>query len=277
MDRDVPALQPIYFIYLAAWIVPFCICIASARRYCLRDGTTTRTDLDWSALHRIHNYRYNEERHQTPESRQARNELVRKYLNTKQITRVQSVVELIQDLASHPPNEEKNKNKDKADADKVAQSRNDTTSDCENSTSHPDDGLCINISHCVSDDTGDTNNTSESLSNETPIDAKDGMSKVNINTSPDQPTSLVIESVSSQHSTILPQDNTVADIQEGMSDNRTFCAICLQSFLPMDKIAWTKEDKLECFHVFHEGCLVSWLHWHDDCPLCRRVIVGADL
>eukprot|EP00804_Cyclotella_cryptica_P013595 CCRYP_012938-RA/>CCRYP_012938-RA protein AED:0.45 eAED:0.45 QI:0/-1/0/1/-1/0/1/0/45 len=45
----------------------------------------------------------------------------------------------------------------------------------------------------------------------------------------------------------------------------------------MDKIAWTKEHKLECFHVFHEGCLVSWLHWHDDCPLCRRVIVGADL
>ncbi|CAN0916689.1 E3 ubiquitin-protein ligase RING1-like [Linum grandiflorum] len=43
------------------------------------------------------------------------------------------------------------------------------------------------------------------------------------------------------------------------------CAICLEE---MDS-GEGKVVKLECRHVFHESCLVSWLRKSNCCPLCR--------
>ena len=70
------------------------------------------------------------------------------------------------------------------------------------------------------------------------------------------------------------------------------CAICLEVYKPNDTIAWAKDGgdppsasvaltnnggpTSGCDHIFHEGCLVSWLEHHDDCPLCRRKLIHED-
>jgi hypothetical protein len=75
------------------------------------------------------------------------------------------------------------------------------------------------------------------------------------------------------------------------------CSICLDRFSPGDEIAWAKDggdpppsatlasavctannndNNTGCDHIFHRGCLVSWLGDHDECPLCRRRLVHAD-
>ena len=59
------------------------------------------------------------------------------------------------------------------------------------------------------------------------------------------------------------------------------CSICLDTFTAGDEIAWAKDGSSTCVaagcdHIFHRECLVSWLQHHDECPLCRRLLVHAD-
>ena len=71
------------------------------------------------------------------------------------------------------------------------------------------------------------------------------------------------------------------------------CSICLDEYKPNDTISWAKDGgdppsasvaltannsgvASGCEHIFHQGCLVSWLEQHDDCPLCRRKLVHED-
>ena len=44
------------------------------------------------------------------------------------------------------------------------------------------------------------------------------------------------------------------------------CAVCLDEFGRDDK-TWCLKN---CMHIFHQGCLDSWMdHKHDTCPICR--------
>lgn len=70
------------------------------------------------------------------------------------------------------------------------------------------------------------------------------------------------------------------------------CSICLDEYKPNDTISWAKDGgdpasvslaltsnngaASGCDHIFHQGCIVSWLEHHDDCPLCRRKLVHED-
>ena len=70
------------------------------------------------------------------------------------------------------------------------------------------------------------------------------------------------------------------------------CSICLDEYKPNDSISWAKDggdppsvslaltnniDTVSgCDHIFHQGCLASWLEHHDDCPLCRRKLIHED-
>mmetsp|Transcript_20617 Transcript_20617/g.30359 ORF Transcript_20617/g.30359 Transcript_20617/m.30359 type:complete len:253 (+) Transcript_20617:152-910(+) len=53
------------------------------------------------------------------------------------------------------------------------------------------------------------------------------------------------------------------------------CAICLKEYEAGDILSWSKQE--QCTHAFHEECIVKWLSMHDDCPLCRCVIMRDDL
>ncbi|CAN0911729.1 E3 ubiquitin-protein ligase RDUF1 [Linum grandiflorum] len=43
------------------------------------------------------------------------------------------------------------------------------------------------------------------------------------------------------------------------------CTICLEEMGSGE----VKAIKLDCKHIFHESCLVSWLRTSNCCPLCR--------
>ncbi|XP_048493053.1 E3 ubiquitin-protein ligase CIP8-like [Beta vulgaris subsp. vulgaris] len=51
----------------------------------------------------------------------------------------------------------------------------------------------------------------------------------------------------------------------------TTCAICLEEGSMMMSV------KLPCKHVFHEGCIVKWLHKSNDCLLCRYKFPVANM
>ena len=42
------------------------------------------------------------------------------------------------------------------------------------------------------------------------------------------------------------------------------CEICFEKVKQGDKIY-----NLDCFHKFHADCLMEWLHYKQDCPVCR--------
>jgi hypothetical protein len=59
------------------------------------------------------------------------------------------------------------------------------------------------------------------------------------------------------------------------------CSICLDTFTSGEEVAWAKDSgststEVGCDHIFHRECLISWLQYHDECPLCRRLLVHSD-
>ncbi|EGN94329.1 hypothetical protein SERLA73DRAFT_62241, partial [Serpula lacrymans var. lacrymans S7.3] len=50
------------------------------------------------------------------------------------------------------------------------------------------------------------------------------------------------------------------------SDQR--CPICLDDYLPSDPVL----KLLECSHWLHKGCLETWLHNANTCPVCRKKV-----
>eukprot|EP00978_Attheya_sp_CCMP212_P001670 scaffold3445_cov57-Attheya_sp.AAC.2 len=50
------------------------------------------------------------------------------------------------------------------------------------------------------------------------------------------------------------------------------CAICLENYGIGDSVSLAKTD--QCDHVYHSQCIGEWLANHDDCPLCRTVILN---
>ncbi|KAM5547033.1 RING-H2 finger protein ATL8-like [Rosa sericea] len=49
------------------------------------------------------------------------------------------------------------------------------------------------------------------------------------------------------------------------------CAICLGEFAEGDEIRVLPQ----CGHVFHVGCIDTWLGSHSSCPSCRQILVVA--
>jgi len=54
------------------------------------------------------------------------------------------------------------------------------------------------------------------------------------------------------------------------------CSICLDGFSVGDLIKRTSCSE-NGGHVFHDGCLSSWLKQHNTCPLCRHLLSGLSL
>lgn len=57
----------------------------------------------------------------------------------------------------------------------------------------------------------------------------------------------------------------------------TTCTICLDDLLSGEDLSWSKSSK--CQHVFHSSCLTAWLMdaAHNDCPVCRTVLLPKHL
>jgi len=47
------------------------------------------------------------------------------------------------------------------------------------------------------------------------------------------------------------------------SIEQSSCTICLEEFDPTEVVS-----RLNCYHVFHDGCLQGWLNHNKTCPLC---------
>ena len=45
------------------------------------------------------------------------------------------------------------------------------------------------------------------------------------------------------------------------------CEICFEKVKKGDKVY-----NLDCFHKFHADCLMEWMHYKQDCPVCRTPI-----
>ena len=45
------------------------------------------------------------------------------------------------------------------------------------------------------------------------------------------------------------------------------CEICFENVNKGDTIY-----NLECYHKYHSDCLMEWMHYKQDCPVCRTPI-----
>ncbi|KAI3907155.1 hypothetical protein MKW92_034395 [Papaver armeniacum] len=55
------------------------------------------------------------------------------------------------------------------------------------------------------------------------------------------------------------------------STTTTSCAVCLERITDGSEIS-----KMPCSHMFHYGCLVTWLDESNSCPVCRCKVVSAE-
>ncbi|KAJ3694224.1 hypothetical protein LUZ60_009704 [Juncus effusus] len=57
------------------------------------------------------------------------------------------------------------------------------------------------------------------------------------------------------------------------SDNSDLCAVCLETFREEEMV----RQLSRCRHLFHVECIDMWLYSHKTCPLCRAVVVLAEV
>ena len=55
------------------------------------------------------------------------------------------------------------------------------------------------------------------------------------------------------------------DANAGAETDDDRCAICLEKYIPGDKLAFSRQ----CCHMFHKQCITEWLLRQDCCPYCR--------
>jgi hypothetical protein len=67
--------------------------------------------------------------------------------------------------------------------------------------------------------------------------------------------------ISTQQKKIEGQDDTISKLRKNETD---VCNICFESIAP------GAENKTECGHAFHCGCLLKWLKKNNSCPCCRK-------
>jgi hypothetical protein len=72
---------------------------------------------------------------------------------------------------------------------------------------------------------------------------------------------------------MIPQSfDSCSDGGEKENNDLLCCAICLESLLYGQKVAWSKKNK-NCAHLFHQTCLTTWLERKSDCPCCREILL----
>uniref|UniRef100_A0A7E4W852 RING-type domain-containing protein n=1 Tax=Panagrellus redivivus TaxID=6233 RepID=A0A7E4W852_PANRE len=52
-------------------------------------------------------------------------------------------------------------------------------------------------------------------------------------------------------------------------ENEAQCTTCMEMFGLEEEVC-----RLDCDHIFHEGCIVPWLRIHNTCPVCRGEVVS---
>lgn len=52
------------------------------------------------------------------------------------------------------------------------------------------------------------------------------------------------------------------------------CLICLECFHVGEIASWSSTK--DCNHAFHPSCIEKWLLRHENCPICRRMIMLCD-
>lgn len=83
-------------------------------------------------------------------------------------------------------------------------------------------------------------------------------------------TLLITQSLTSINlSELNPSDRTCAICHEAFQENTPQAGDALLAAHPSPE----QPVKLQCGHVFGEACITSWLTEHENCPLCRAVIV----
>lgn len=60
----------------------------------------------------------------------------------------------------------------------------------------------------------------------------------------------------------------VADMPTVISDD--VCSVCMEGFQ-----SGVGGKRVPCGHVYHAGCISSWLSNYNSCPLCRSNIAGG--
>ncbi|KAL6493292.1 hypothetical protein OROGR_033051 [Orobanche gracilis] len=69
----------------------------------------------------------------------------------------------------------------------------------------------------------------------------------------------------------LPKKTFGEDELSNRADKLSECAICLAEFAAGEEIRVLPK----CGHVFHVGCIDTWLGSHSSCPFCRAILVVA--
>jgi hypothetical protein len=71
---------------------------------------------------------------------------------------------------------------------------------------------------------------------------------------------LMSEEAGEQKKQLDEKDDTISKLRQGESE---ICNICFEPVAP------GAENKTECGHTFHCGCLLKWLKTKNTCPCCR--------
>ena len=96
-----------------------------------------------------------------------------------------------------------------------------------------------------------------------------------VNTTKSENNQMTIEINHDDNDDIHVGDEEVEGEEENIYERNTLfheqlktCTICMEPYQVGDEIAWSHNE--ECQHVFHKNCIVEWLTYDTNCPLCKK-------
>ncbi|GMY31505.1 E3 ubiquitin-protein ligase SGR9, amyloplastic-like [Fagus crenata] len=72
---------------------------------------------------------------------------------------------------------------------------------------------------------------------------------------------------------LVKKGGFVCNCKSQESSDMGTCTICLEDFSSSEAEEDEKLIRMDCYHIFHQSCLLPWLQKQASCPNCRRELI----
>lgn len=127
----------------------------------------------------------------------------------------------------------------------------------------------------LTEDVGETENTSQGTSNSTEYNGSNNQMHSDNNALSSRKLHKKLSSLSQSTSSSSTTTTAEANNNESLQVHQSVCPLCIRPFEHGDKVCESSSPR--CSHLFHHDCIASWISLQNSCPCCAEPFVVLNM